>query len=69
MHLRQFQPIAADRRTDQTVEIQQQGIGGGIGTVPLRCQARARYATLASLNGGRTLKEAYRHRSEARQQC
>ncbi len=69
MHLRQIQPAAADRRSDKTVEVQQQGLGDGSGTLPQRCQVRTRYAALALLDGVRSHTGANGHQCEARQQC
>lgn len=69
MHSRQSQPAAADRRTEQIVEVQQQGLGDGIGTVPQLCQVRTRYAALAAPYGVRTQTCAYARRCGARQQC
>lgn len=69
MHSRQCQPSAADGRTDQTVEVQQHGLGDGIGTVPQLCQVRTRYAALAALYGVRTHTGACGHHCEARQPC
>lgn len=66
---RQCQPAAADRPTDQTVEVQQQGLGDGFGTVPQHCPVHTRYATLALLVGVRTRINAYGHLCEGRQQC
>lgn len=68
MHPRQPQRTAADRGTDQTLAAQHR-IEDCIDSVPERCQSRTRHRPAAQLDGGKTHPGAYRHRSEARQEC